>query len=132
MGMKLEVEDMGEHSILDYRLIRLNIQGRSEVEGIMNNPKKTDWDSYARYFNNKIIHPSMSRGIRSELELEAMVKNLRRGIGILNISQKQHQWQYSPEIYTRALEKAQVILKTNKRTLFTLNLTTDSISCFDK
>lgn len=66
----------------------------------------------------------MSREIRSELELETMVKNLRRDIGILNISQKQHQWQYSLEIYPRAWE-------TNKRT-FTLNLTTDSICCFDQ
>lgn len=68
-------EYIGQKS--DHKMIRLDIEGNSEVGKIIRNPHRVGWDSYQKHQSNNMVHLEVNAYISCELQLEIVVETSR-------------------------------------------------------
>lgn len=58
------------------KIIKLDIEGNSEVERIVGNTRRTHWNSYIGHVSNNMAHLQWTGYMGSELELETVIEEL--------------------------------------------------------
>lgn len=83
LNNKLEIhnehtDNKGWPSMFDSRIIRFGTEGNSKINRIMRKPRRTNWDFFTRHHSDNTAYLQMSGNIRSELQLETVMKGFNR------------------------------------------------------
>lgn len=74
----------------DQRIFRFKIEGNSEVDRLIRNPRRTDCGSYIRLLNDNIVYLQVLGDIRCEIELDTVVDGFN--IAVIDVYEASCPW----------------------------------------